>query len=365
MVIAGIAIGIYLSSRPQVYDAQGEVIYTDRSGTYQLVLAWPENRYEPAYEVYQNAELDGQYRFPVRLYINHIDSGADAGKLFLQKVNRVTAEFIQLKDSVSPVTCTEPAPDGYASDAAMVSFVDFTGRSGTSQMLWTVYMNNGDIIRLRQDLIVTPIQTYDYYPEDVPMDTLEGLQALIDDIGETVEPSAVVNVHLPPVTYEGSLVMEQRPVNLYGSSDGVSRTTFTDTIRVASRGSWITYIEDIDFIGSHDEVGISASAKLWVENCRLTGWKTAVLGYGYAWVNTIECQIENNQVGLYFNSTGASASHTKFNNNYFCNNGIAVLLENVPTDITMNFVGSVFSENNMDIDNRCNQPLDISEAVFE
>ena len=31
----------------------------------------------------------------------------------------------------------------------------------------------------------------------------------------------------------------------------------------------------------------------------------------------------------------------------------------------MNFQGSRFSQNGTDIDNRCNQPLDISQAIFQ
>ena len=35
------------------------------------------------------------------------------------------------------------------------------------------------------------------------MDTAEELQALIDSISGQMEDLAVVNLHLPPVTYEG------------------------------------------------------------------------------------------------------------------------------------------------------------------
>lgn len=365
LAVLAIAAGVYLNSRPKIYDAQGEVIYTDADGTYQVVLAWASNRYEPAYEVHQNAELDGLFRYPVRLYVNHVDSGADAGQIFLQKVERYTAEILQPDDSPSPMRCTEPAPNGYSPDAALVAYVDYNGRSGTAQLLWTLYMKNGDVIRLRQEEIIHPIQTRNYDSTMAPMSTLEELQALVDEIADTIAPEDVVNIYLPAVTYEGSLVMEQRPINLHGSTDGEARTTFTDPIRVASQGSWITYIKNVDFIGPGSGIGISASARLWVENCRFTGWKTAVLGYGSAWVNTISCQIENNEVGLHFNSTGASASHSLFNDNIFRGNGTAVLLENVPTDLTINFEGTLFAENGMDIDNRCDQPIDISQAIFQ
>ena len=54
-----------------------------------------------------------------------------------------------------------------------------------------------------------------------------------------------------------------------------------------------------------------------------------------------------------------------FNDNHFLRNNTAVLLENVPTDIAMNLQGSRFTGNGVDIDNRCGQPLDISQAIFE
>lgn len=365
LVVVGVALGLYLHFRPRVYDGLGEVIYTDADGTYQLVLAWPGNRYEPAYKIGQTAVLNDTYRYPSRLYINHVDSGADAGKLFLQKVERVTTEIIQPDDSLIQMTATEPAPHSYSPDAAMVTFLDFTGQDGSAQLLWTLYLKNGDVIRLRQDQTIKLIPTYDYDATVAPLSTVEELQALIDEIAETVEPEAVVNIHLPNVTYEGDLVMEQRPINLYGSADGGKRTTFTGSIRAAPQNTAVIYIQNIDFRGPGDGVGISAPARVWVEDCYFTGWKTAVLSYGYAWVNTIGCTFEENEVGFHFNSTGASATHSMFNDNQFRRNGTAVILENVPTELTLNFYHSLFSENGKDIDNLCGHSIDISNAIFQ
>ena len=42
-----------------------------------------------------------------------------------------------------------------------------------------------------------------------------------------------------------------------------------------------------------------------------------------------------------------------------------MLLENVPTEMTIYFDGSVFSGNGTDIDNRCGHSMDTSGAVFE
>lgn len=367
LVLAGIVLGIHLYNRPRAYDDSGtaEVIYTDKDGTYQLLVGWSNDRYTPAPKITQRAELDGEYRFPTCLHINHVDSGANAAGIFLQKVERVTAEFGEPEDGSGYITYTEPAPSDYCPEAAMVSYVDFLGKNNAADGTWTITMKNGDVIQLHQTINVELIETYDYYPEDKPMGTIEELQALVDEIAENVDPSAVVNIHLPAVTYEGSLVMEKRPVNLCGSTSGEARTTFTNTIRVASKNSWITYIQDVDFAGNGKGVGISASGRLHVVNCCFTDWKTAVLSYGYTWVNIQQSRFENNEIGFHFNCTGASVSHTQYTGNQFINNGTALLLESVPTDVTMTFDECLFSGNGKDIDNRCDQSLDISEAIFQ
>lgn len=47
------------------------------------------------------------------------------------------------------------------------------------------------------------------------------------------------------------------------------------------------------------------------------------------------------------------------------NNGTAVLLENVPTDLTLSFDGSEFSGNGTDIGNPSGHSIDTSKALFQ
>lgn len=89
-----------------------------------------------------------------------------------------------------------------------------------------------------------------------------------------------------------------------------------------------------------------------------------MLGYGTAWVNVIDCLFEDNEIGFHFNSTGQSASHDLYNDNCFRRNGTAVLLEQVPTDMALDFVGSEFAGNGTDVDNRCGHAVDLSQATF-
>ena len=370
LLLLGAGAAWYLSTRPQVYDAQGEIYYTDRDGTYQVVLAWPENRMQSVDTITQIAEINTAYRFPVRLYVNHADSDAGANARFLEKVAWVKAAFLP-PEGGGNVSCLEPAPSpDYAPDAALVSFVDFVAQGDfTAQMVWTIQMKSGDTLQLRQDLIVEAIQTDHYYPEDAPMGTSEELQALVDQICADTEPEAVVDIHLPAVTYTGSLVVKGRAINFYGTSEGERRTTFAGPVRLdegaGQYGGRISYFENIEFLGSGEGVGLSAAANVRTTDCTFTGWKTGVLGYGEAWVNVIGCTFQDNGIGFHFNSTGRSANHSMYNDNLFCGNGTAVLLESVPTEVELNFQDSVFVGNGVDIDNRQSHPTDISGAIFQ
>lgn len=188
----------------------------------------------------------------------------------------------------------------------------------------------------------------------------------MDRIAEEVPLPAVVNLHLPAVTYQGGLTIGDRPVNLFGSADASGRrTAFTGTVRVAAPDGPICYFHDLDFTGDGSGVGVSASSRFWAENCAFTNWKTGVLGYGDVWVNVIGCRFTGNGVGFHFNSAGKYATHTLYNDNLFEHNGTAVLLERVPTEETLNFQGCRFTGNGTDIDNRCGHSLEIAQAVFE
>ena len=369
LVILGLLLGRYLATRPRIYDDGGTatVTYTDRDGSYQLLLSWSNTRFTPAPTLHQNAEENGEYRFPICLFINYTENDANAANTFLGKVESVTAQFGPPEDEDGYITYTDPAPHGYCPEAAMVSFIDLLGRDNRAQGTWTITMKNGDVIRLHQTLEVHLIRTLDYYPEDAAMGTTEELQALIDEIGETVDPSAVVNIHLPPKTYEGDLTIEKRPVNLLGSTEGEERTVFTGTLRITTGANGrINEISDIDFVGSgRENVGITAAARVHLTGCTFTGWKTAVLPHGYSWLNFRYCTFTDNEVGFHFNASRSSVTHSQFDGNRFTENGTAILWEGTPVDIAISFPESVFAHNGADIDNRSGQSIDISQAVFE
>lgn len=362
--------GIWQIARPRVYDnGTAEVRYQDDGSTYQLCIAWANAPFTSVDDRYSTAELDFDYRYPVLLYANHVESDTHAGETFLQKVDKVSAEFAGAPETLR-ISCTAPAPQkDYIPDAACITYVDFNiceAGDYTAELVLTLEMKNGDTIRIHQNHHFHTIPTYNYTPADTSMETLEEVQALVDEITGRAEKDAVINLHLPAVTYDGGLTLASRAVNLIGSTDEVgNRTTFTGTMQITAPEGGIFYFDEIDFIGDSGSVGLSASARLHLTGCRVSGWKTGALAYGYSWVNTDKCVFENNVVGLQFNSIGDSVSDTRYEENIFRNNGTAVLLESVPTDISMKFPGCTFSGNKKDFDNQCGQTLELSEATFE
>lgn len=262
-VLAAVGLGLWAAFAPRTYDGYGEVHY----GDWQLLLTQHTDRYTPVPELTIPGEPEGQYRVPSRLFIND-STGSDVSDAFLAEMEEVSAAFIGQEDSPSPFQCSQPAYNEGAPECPLISLIDFTGESGTAELVWTFQMKNGDTIYLRQTYEVVPIPVYDYHPEDYPMDTAEELQALIDTIGgQANDPVAVINLYLPPVTYEGGITIRDRSLNLYGSADeGGNRTTFTGPVQVVAPDGEIAYLQDIDFVGRGSGTGLSGSAPFRATN---------------------------------------------------------------------------------------------------
>lgn len=360
-VVIALGTGLWLVFSPKTYDGYGEVHY----GDYQVLLSQGADRFTPSPTVSVQGEPEGQYRMSARLFVNSSD-GQDASEAFLEEVGTVSAAFIGQEDSPSPMVCSQPAYNSGVPECPLISLIDYTGESGTAELVWTFQMKNGDTIHLRQTYEIIPIPVYDYYPEEYPMDTSEELQALIDSIGAQFgNDEAIINLHLPPVTYEDGIMLQDQSMNLYGSTDADgNRTTFTGPVQVLTHYGAITYFYDMDFVGDGSGNGLSGSASFRATNCTFTGWDTGVLAYGTSWANVIGCSFRYNRIGFRFDSSGEYANHSMFNDNQFIGNDVGVQLDNVPTDVKLNFQGSVFQGNRMSIDNRCSQPTDLSQATL-
>jgi hypothetical protein len=367
---AAVSLLLFLLFRPEVYDSgnTATLIYTDGGVDYQLLVGWTGDRTTPAPEIHQDVDPDGQYRFPQGLHINRVDTMQNAKSDFLPKVASITAQFEPAMDPDFPMTITPPAEDDFAPEVAAVGFIDFIGRENGAQLVWSVQMKNGDRLILRQQLFTHLNQIHDYYPEDYPMNTLAEIQSLLDQIKTdlTIKTADTVNIHLPPVTYEGGFLLVGRAMNLLGSADGNQRTTFTGGIRLSAERSNnpISYIEGIDFVGNGSGMGVSASIRCHLTDCTFSNWDIGLQATEYSWVNVQHSRFTDNQVGFHVNVTGGSVSRSIYNGNEFRRNGTAILLERTDNQVSMKLGGTVFQDNGTDIDNRCDHPLEISDSFW-
>ena len=362
--------GLYAFTRPKVYEGAGEVFYSDSEGSYQLLTNYTLDRHEPVDLLDTAAGAEERYRFPSYLYINYADSGIDATDNFMEKVSSADFEILQPEDSKTPIKWSDPEPMDINKEAALISLVDFTRESKTpAQLVWTLHMDNGDTVKLSMDLAITPTMIYDYNSENADLSDTAALQALMERAAEEADERDTINIYLPPVTYTEQLVVPDHAFNLIGSEEDGKRTTFTEGIRmgVPGKGYWISYFTGIDFRGDGNGIGLSTAGRAWAKECRFYNWKTAVLGYGAVWTNVTDCVFEDNGIGFHFNARDSEyiASDTHFTGNEFTGNDTAVFLEAVPTDVKMDFGQCVFTDNGADIDNPDQQPIDITQAIFQ
>lgn len=372
LAAAGVALlaVLLVRSQPKVYDnGNAEVIYPGSGTDYQLCLAWSDEPFTAVHERYSNVPLEDRTRYPVILYANRAGTETHVGEEFLELVESMSADT-EGQGYDLQINCTQPERDtDYVPDSAAIVYIDLNAMAlgqQTAELTITIRMKNGDVIRLHQTQIIHAFMTHDFTTEDAPMDTVADLEALLKQIEETLDPVDPVNIHLPPVTYTEEFVVEGRPVSFIGSEDAAgNRTTFAAPIRVDMQRGTILYWEDIDFTGPGSGVGMSVSARVHLNNCRVAGWETGVLAHTDAWVNTDESVFEDNTVGLHFNAPEGSPSDTMYVNDIFRHNGTAVLLEQVPNKQDLEFPGTRFEGNGEDIDNRCGQSLDLTETVFQ
>jgi hypothetical protein len=94
---------------PQEYDSAGtgEVLYTVEDTTYQLLVAWPGNRAEPAPDIYQGGLAEDVTRWPSRLYVNYQSNGAGAWDEFEPLVEEISMEVIQDEQGASDLLNVE------------------------------------------------------------------------------------------------------------------------------------------------------------------------------------------------------------------------------------------------------------------
>lgn len=365
VVIALIGFLLYVPE-PVILEGEGQVVYQDRDGVYQLCISinksgslpWATTPY-----VESTVAPGERFRYPAQLliYRNGYDPAIQAA--FMEKVASCTVESIPLEGG-QPMDCTLPTPDDAFSKAALVSFIGYDGKSLLNEIRWTILMQNGDIIYLTHKIRATELPEVHYYADETPMNTMEELQALLDQINTAHAPDVVVNIHLPPVTYDGGFTLNRRAINLFGSSDANGHTTFTQPCSVKTHQPSPTNLNEISFEGTAD-CGLWTSAAVYLSDCAFSGWKTGLYAASGGSIIFSNCTFENMKVGVQYNTDMYHYFSPVFESNTFRNNGIGLWISELPSEETLEFPGCAFLDNGINIQNDTNHQLDLSNTDYQ
>lgn len=189
LVLLGAA--LWRSAASGLYEGRGELLYALDGVDYRLSVTFRSDAApEPEYAV--QVEADKDYTRSSKLFITQADTGMDAGPLFRRQIAECRVQVLQPEASPAPIRCGPLQRNSdYAPDGLYLSLLTFSGQStGPAEVVWTLRMQNGDVLHLRQTLTLVPVDTLDYYPEDWPMDTHQDLQVLVAQSCRRAPPSA-------------------------------------------------------------------------------------------------------------------------------------------------------------------------------
>ena len=353
-----------LSHRPKTYEGGASVTYADKDGEYELLASFVSSdlaNHVPEEKRTISLSADESSCLPALLGVFQDGELADPESLFA-KVESCTLEAFPNENGALEIS--EPVYDTVFSPAARECDVIFTGASGTNELAWTLQMKNGDTIRLRQTFEVIPLVHQAFTPEDAPLNTMEDLRALLERINTEVPADTIVDIYLPAVTYTGNLTMASRAVNLYGCNDGSGRTVFAGSLSVRTDSPSLVTLCDLDFVGNGG-TGLSSTASAQIFGCSFSGWDIGAAVQDGGMIGVENCIFRNNGIGFRYDTANYSFFKTGFPDCTFEGNGTGLQFARLPGTMALDFAFTVFSGNEIDIDNPIGYPADLSKAIFE
>lgn len=365
LLLTGIVLAVlFLPHRPKTFEGAASLTYTDKNGTYNLCLStFPDDIQNGRPEEQRSLTLsaDGETCLPslMGIYQNGALVDPDA---FLSKVENFTVTASP--DEAHTITFGGIGHMDVFAPSTLSAEVILTGQSGTNDIIWTLFMKNGDTIRLKHTYEIIPLSHLSYTADDVPLNTMEDLRALLKRIDEEVPAETVVDIYLPPETYTGDLGITTRAVNLYGCSDGSGRTVIEGSLTVSTHFPDNVMLHDLDFVGSGG-AGLTASASAVINHCSFTGYDIGADVEDGGMIGVEACTFRQNGIGFRYNTNSYYSFKTVFPDSVVEDNGIGVQFLNIPGNTLLDFVGTVFSNNTTDIDNPISYPIETSLATFK
>ena len=362
-LLIGLGLYLYRAAQPKTYEGVGTLTYTDQDGTYELILGDNRGPDVPLPEMTLYSVPGKSYEKSFHLYVFHADTGANAaGILMSDKMNWCEVLVRPDNPNISRITCGNQdgaiwGPWGFSIRCSFQWNTD----CGDADVVWNLHMKNGDTIHLWHRLNVEPVDVYVYTPDDLPMGTMEELQATVDQLAEEAEPTDILELHLPPVTYEGTLNVHGPTFRLYGAEqDGVC-TTFEGGVHLDSWGSDSTELACLNLTGPGTGLVVNGPAK--VSDCTFTGFDTAVRCSDSDFLQMYRCDLTGNDVGFHLTPMPQGVNYL-LEQCRLEDNGTGVVLDGSTPEIEVNLQQSTFLHNGINVDNRCGQSVNMSTSTI-
>lgn len=283
----------------------------------------------------------------------------------LLRYHRVEAAAAEGSD-----TCTiYEESDSYNDAGALLAHEHMVTSTCTyNDIIWTLYMKNGDEITLRQVIECSekPQKTISW--EDTPLNTAAELQAVLDGEAERLGDETDLTILLPNVTYTEPLTI-RRPVTLQAHYDG---TEFSAPITVMHMPS--SEVTDIHVVlkglcirnpGERTGTGVTAMAPVYLNECWISGWEQGAVAADGGWIWVQRSDFTRNGTALCIDTTQSSSWGGNLIGGNFVRNGTAIEALRLPGVWMTLFVDdSTFNGNDTVLSGPAAAQIDLRDTCF-
>lgn len=252
----------------------------------------------------------------------------------------VQGDFIALLDSwevtvnapegVGRVTLREAQVEAENSPALLYRRLRADTTCTHNEVVWTLYMKNGDEIQLTMTVEYEEQTTLYFGQQDAPLDTAQALQALLDRLAQEYDADTAITVELPDVTYDAP-VSVGCAVTLKGSGTAFAAPVTVMPLSDTERCHAYVRFSEVSFGGGDGSgTGVTARAPTYLENCRVTDWDVGALAVNGGWVYLHGGYIGGNGVGARYDSAYSNSYTYTIRRIDFLNNTTALELLCLP-----------------------------------
>lgn len=299
---------------------------------------------------------------PLCLFVEDAeDRAADVRDAFRELLRGHTVEAVAAEGSDACVIHEET--DSYGDAGALLAHEhQVTSACTYNDIIWTLYMKNGDEIQLTMTVEFEEQTTLYFGQQDAPLDTAQELQALLDRLAQEYDADTAITVELPGVTYDRPITVGCA-VTLRGTGTVFAAPVTVSPLADTKRAIACVHFQETAFTGGGVGTGITAGAPTYLENCRVTGWEVGTLAVSGGWVYLYEGYVGGNDVGARYDSAYSSSYTYTIRRIDFMSNGTALELLCMPPRAYAVLEDCRFRGNDVDVANPGSYRIEVGDGT--